>query len=433
LRQVDGLKAALFAHTQNTAAVEDLKLRQSLGLNADLNLEGDYEPLAKKFASTMHKAGTYGQSVLKPQLKAYYSGKGKAAKATTGDGTDAAEETVAVSRMDYEKLVEDHANQERLLEAFQKENERLAKEAQRETAKHQLSSATYHDEREGLNKQLNHLKNAARASGANVSDAPVGRLNFEDMPLPTTTKTAEALRMELDSDATIRALKERLNEAELHMGQRERDLQVTIEKLRKDNRALAAEAVNAQMQYAHPQDHDYLQLQTENRVLAEELSAVKGRLEWFAQNQMLLDEAAEETTQLRQAIAALKRELMTRGVEGKAVDRLIHNARSGAYSNAAGGEGTPDKREDSSLTGAGAEGAMDKSTISGYGKRAASRNTADVKKIRWVSSLLLWCLMVTSYFRATTLSSVAIALCFLLGSYSRELFMYFSAENWRTR
>lgn len=387
LREVDKLKAALFVKRQDSAAIEDQKLRESLGLDADLNLGGDYEPLAKTFAAHMHKSGVYGPSVLKPQLKAYYTEKGKP---KAGEPKDGAEEMVSVSKADYEKLVSDHAAQERLLDAFQKENDRLAKFAREKDTEQQLRSAVYFDEREELNREVNRLKNVSRAGGAAANDSvneEGAPRPFDEIPIPTSKKTADMLRMELNADATIRALKERLKEAESGMGERERDLQVTIEKLRRDNRELAAMAASVNLQNITPQNSDYLQLQTENRVLADQVAQLKQKLEWYAQNQRLLDEGEQEGQQLRHAISALKRELVQRGLEGKAVDRLISAHRQ---ASSPGGGGA--QQEESGVSYA--QDGMDRSVLSGAdgkGRQAhGGRSFADIKKIKYADFIPLF-------------------------------------------
>lgn len=378
LLEVDKLKAALFMQGQDAAAIEDGKLRLSLGLDTELNIDGSYKPLFDSYAAHMHKAGIYPQSVLKPALKSHYldkvKGKGKnQGKGVAGDG-DA--EVVTVNKEEYEKLVSDHAAQERLLDSFQKENDRLAKFAREKDTEQQLRSAVYFDQREELNKELNRLKNATRASGTSHPHitAPAVPTNFDDVPVPTSRKTAETLRMELQMDATIRALKEQLADAESGRSERERDLQVTIEKLRRDNRELAAKAANVTLQQIVPQDSDYLQLQTENRVFADKVAAQQQRLEWYAQNQKLLDAAEEEVQQCRQTIAVLKRELVQRGLEPKTVDRLIHSASAAETEDQIGGGG------------GGGTSMMDRSVVStpnGKGRvHSSGRSFADIKKIK---------------------------------------------------
>jgi len=374
LRELDRLKASLFVQGQDQAAIVDSQLRLSLGLDPTFEIDGSYKPLAKSFGASMHKAGVYPQSVLKPQLKSYYTDKVN----NKDKEKEGAEDTVPVNKADYEKLVSDHAAQERLLDAFQKENDRLAKFAKEKDTEQQLRSAVFFDQREGLNKELNRLKNVTRASGAATETAPrVGEnaspANFDEIPIPTSKKTAETLRMELQMDATIRALKEQLREAESGMGERERDLQVTIEKLRRDNRELAAIAANVNLQQIQPQDSDYLQLQTENSVAREEIASLKQRVEWYVQNQELLDSAEEENQRYRQVIAALKKELVTHGSEVRAVDRIIHSFRVGHI---------PDLPVEESPTGN--NSAMDRSGVSGLNNRTPTkgRNFADIKKIK---------------------------------------------------
>ena len=338
--------------SQDLAAIEDAKNRQSQGLDVGLNINSSYEPLAKKFAAQMHKTGVYGSSVLKPALKSYYTEKGKHHKTSDSsnkankDDTTVEIEMISVSKEDYEKLVDDHATQERLLDAFQHENNRLTKCLHEKEAENQLRSAVYYDEREKLNKELNRQKNARRAAGITEEDGNEHiqhnnndnkeilenrmNVNYEDIPIQTSRKTAEILRMELEMDGTIRLLKEQLQIAEEGLGQRERDLQVTIEKLRKDNRELTMKLTNIQsQQYITPQDNDYLQLQTENNVLTNEITQLKQRLEWYSQNQKLLDTADEDIYQHQQIIKVLKKELQQKGLDGHNIEKLIMNVKTG--------------------------------------------------------------------------------------------------------
>jgi hypothetical protein len=371
LRELDKLKATLFVQGQDQAAIEDGKLRLSMGLDPEFDIDGSYKPLAKSFAASMHKAGVYPQNVLKPALKSYYTDKMKGK-------SENKEDTVSVDKAEYEKLVSDHAAQERLIDAFQKENDRLAKFAREKDTEQQLRSAVFYDQRDVLNKELNRLKNVTRAGGA-ATDTPhrvesVSPQDFDEIPIPTSKKTAETLRMELQMDATIRSLKEQLREAESGMGERERDLQVTIEKLRRDNRELAAIAANVNLQQIQPQDSDYLQLQTENSVCREEISALKQRVEWYVQNQKLLDSADEETHQYRQVVFALKRELVQHGAEAKTVDRIISSYRVHVPADLASLEDSPNSNT---------SGAMDRTGVSRLPTKNG-RNFADVKKIKCV-------------------------------------------------
>lgn len=379
MREVDKLKAALFVQGQDAAAVEDGKLRISMGLDTELDIDGSYKPLAKAFSAQMHKAGVYPQNVLKPALKSHYLDKVKG----KDDAAGADGETVSVNKAEYEKLINDHAAQERLLDSFQKENDRLAKFAREKETEQQLRSAVFFDQREELNKEVNRLKNVTRASGTShpTTTVPVQNMNFDDVPVPTSRKTAETLRMELQMDATIRALKEQLADAESGRSERERDLQVTIEKLRRDNRELAAKAANVTLQQITPQDSDFLQLQTENRVFAEKVATQQHRLEWYAQNQKLLDIADDEVQQSRQAVATLKRELVQRGLEAKAVDRLIGSSPQGPTKMAAN---SPD--QDEAVAAGNNSGAEDRSLMSGAGGKgrvqSSGRSFADIKKIK---------------------------------------------------
>lgn len=97
----------------------------------------------------------------------------------------------------------------------------------------------FYDQREEMNKELNKLRNkhhqhidnnhtSSNHKGNNrYSDISKNNNNinfdhtiemkyqtYDDKILPTTRKTAESLRMELNMDATIRTLKDKVAEAE---------------------------------------------------------------------------------------------------------------------------------------------------------------------------------------------------------------------------
>ena len=419
LQEVDKLKAALFMRHQDSAAVAEGKHREELlgsikertdaGFEAGntLDIEENYKALSRSYAIGMHKAGKYVSShsargnTATPKEKgvaegvsAGSDGKGDAANGDDQDDKD----KISVSRREYESLVCDHAAQERLLDAFQKENDRLARLAKERESEQQLRSAVFYDQREGLNKELNRLKNANRAAGGSQAATEAAHppppplptanmnINIDEVPIPTSKKTSEALRMELQMDSTIRALKEQLAEAQGGLGDRERDLQVVIEKLRKENGELAAATTAANAALANhrmsAQENDYLQLQTENRTYVDEISHLKRKLAWFAQNQKLLDASDEESRASRAAVTALRRELLSKGADSKAIDRLLASTRIGtpsAASVAADEEGSvapSHHAADRSMT---MSVAGDSKATAG---RSGHRSFADVKKIK---------------------------------------------------
>jgi hypothetical protein len=473
LHEVDALKAKLFIRQQDAVLTEEAKQRESLGLNPLLDIDGSYQPLlARSYAASLHRAGKYQYNashshshshshsripVPRGSRTTLAKAKGGATKtaapaASGAEGGDAAqqqqqaegkeeeeEDVITVNRAEYESLVCDHSAQERLLDKFQRENERLTQCVQGQATEQQLRSAVYFSEREDLNKELNRLKNASRAAGAGAgagasssssssSVSPLGggvgggangggggggvgreyshahshlghesAKRFDDLPLPTSRKTAEALRMELNMDATIRALKEQLAEAEAGMNDKARELQMTIEKLRKENRDLVAALAAANAERVVPQDSDYLQLQMENNAYADRVEAMQQKLDWYAQNQQLLDQAGEETRAFKFVVNGLRRELVQRNVEGKIVDRMITMLKREALENMEylgehGGGGGGGGGEEGSQGAAPMDKSMHSTATAGASGRSGHRSFADIKKIKYVGCRIFPCL-----------------------------------------
>ena len=314
-------------------------------------------------AAAMHRAGKY-QSMVQSQQQ------------PSAEGGD----SLSVNKAEYERLLKDHAAQEHLIDGFQRENERLAKLVKEHETEQNLRTALYYDQREELNKELNRLRNAGRAAGG------VGPHNAHDeLPVSLHQKSAEALREELRMDAEIRTLKERLAEAEAGMGVREREMQHTIEKLRRDNRELAATAANVNLQQlqhygAHHHDEDFLQLQTENSVMKEELGQLRQKVAWYVQNQQLLDATDEEKAQLQAACTAMRQELQNKGMSAAALDRIT------AMPRARHGErGGDDHNTSSALDRSLASTATSNAQASA---RGGKRSFADIKRIKYEFYLL---------------------------------------------
>lgn len=67
------------------------------------------------------------------------------------------------------------------------------------------------------------------------------------------------------------------------MSERERELQVTIEKLNRENRELITTISSLKLSQTPyiPQDQDYIQLQTENKNYQLEIDSLKHKLKWY--------------------------------------------------------------------------------------------------------------------------------------------------------
>lgn len=133
--------------------------------------------------------------------------------------------------------------------------------------------ARYFDERENLNRELNMYKNAAPL-GVNVR------------------KSATFLKDELEKDAIIFSLRERVANAEAGAGIREKEYQAEIEKLRAENRQLIVELKRIASE-VNGKEKDQLEAAlSESKRCAEECASLRAKLLWYAENQEIIDKGS---------------------------------------------------------------------------------------------------------------------------------------------
>ena len=282
--------------------------------------------------------------------------------------SDEKEEMVSIKKSEYDYLLSEISNLEKLVYGYQKENEKLVQEQKQRQLESNYSKATYFDQTEHLNKELNKLRNATHviSDNAHTSTGSVtGDVNI-------IRKSADALRAELEIDGTIRALRERLGDAEAGAGVREKELTITIEKLRADYRQLVTEMNN--------KNNNSKQLQVQKEHTIEDIKAVhqsevkelKTKLAWFSENQELIEQSESARNMLNEKVNLLKKELRRRGMDLKAINALLavadpHNTVSDVH----------DHVESSNNVTSGS-GNITGSSKAKYG----SRNPGDIKKIK---------------------------------------------------
>lgn len=302
--ELDSAKSELFdiRQTQNTA--EDHNARTSLGLNPHLNMARTAKPLEnllKDLQQEKHKGyQRHGAKNNKVNPKEEGAVEGKDSEAG---------ETMSVNKKDFEDLVRDYATQERLIEGFQKESERLAKQLKDRNVEEQARRALFFDQQEELNKELNRLRNLTKSNQAGphvVDDIILG----SNQP-----KTAEQLRTELELDAKVRHLQEKLASLQKDGSDRERQLQNQLEKLRRENQDL--QKANKELA-----NKSVEQLEAEVKLHQEENQRLREKMKWFLDNQRLLEEVDQETAKQRKFINFLKEELVKKGVLPQAIKTL---------------------------------------------------------------------------------------------------------------
>lgn len=275
-------------------------------------------------------------------------------------------EHISVPRSEYETLVKDFAAQETLIEGFQRENEKLAQRLREREAEENARIAIYFDTQEKLNKEINRLKNLCGVDGVSFAA-------FEEYPLGGTApgnsltrrSLAGHLRSELEVDAVVRGLQDRLAVAESGMGDREKELKIQVEKLKQTNRELLLEIKTAAKSIGR---EDTSRLQYENRELREEVVQLTRKLEWYAGNQPLIDRIEDEKEAFRRAVHALQKELVVKqGVDARTVQRILTSAIA---------------KEEHELQNDRADKSFSSSSSPGATAKSSRRSPADVKKIK---------------------------------------------------
>lgn len=219
------------------------------------------------------------------------------------DGADAPQAGPSGSAAESEtiaKLQREIESQENLISGLQRENERLYAIEKEKEALQRSIKANFFDQHEALNKELNRLRNL-------VGETDGGGENIQ-----SSYNIGSRLRNELDTDATIRALRERVAVAESTAGIREKELQQTIEKLRVENRELIERSKSIRNQVMAELSAQQENLVHEKKVAMDELKELREKLIWYAENQELLEQIESEKQDLSGKLANIKSCLRTK-------------------------------------------------------------------------------------------------------------------------
>ncbi len=253
-----------------------------------------------------------------PQDQEWLTDDGQEAKPF--DAESIKNETVTIPRAEYEKITKELQFQESLLSGFQKENDKLAAQLKERETEEAYRTSKYFDERETLNKELNRLRNIIGVSAGIDDEETVSATHTHpyiqkaDDGLKTfvgVQRSSELLRADLEKDAMIQGLQDRLLEDKAEASLRVKELQEVIDKLRVENKRLEQTSHKAAMNNLEHMDlkASYLALQKEKRQTLEELEKLKEKLRWYGENQELLEHADSDKLEMRNTIMNLKKEL----------------------------------------------------------------------------------------------------------------------------
>lgn len=176
--------------------------------------------------------------------------------------------TTGVDKSQLETLTLDLLQQERLLSSYEKENDRLSLLLKQQEGEFKGKEMLLQERCVELNKQVNSLQNKLRDSGVILT--AVGKEG-----------QAVNLRKELNLDAAIKDLQEKLYSLKKEHSQKERDLISTIDSLREDNGRLLK--ANSALKATEAEDLRRVLTQRE-----QEVAALRAKIDWFVDNQQVM-------------------------------------------------------------------------------------------------------------------------------------------------
>ena len=220
---------------------------------------------------------------------------------------------IHISAKDLQKLHVEIESQEVLITGYQKENEKLVARVKELESAEQTRITKFIEQQEVLNKEVNRLRNTKHAS----DDMPVSSIDGKEDIMQSThgsssgnmKRSAAVLQQELEAAALVRNMKERLGEEKAAFALREKELKTTIEKLRGENRQLITEHRFGTAGDRRAMEDVAAAVAEERRGYAKEMSELRSKLAWYAENQDLLDKGEDEKKHLRETLLALRKEL----------------------------------------------------------------------------------------------------------------------------
>jgi len=266
----------------------------------------------------------------------------------------------------------DHACQERLLDGFHKENERLSFVIKELETERNMRIALFYDEREEMNKELNRLRNFYHNNNNLTSyDVKEGKKNdkvnkvdndnnkhyvniddnnkisntiskheyrndtekdkyYDTIITTKSKKSSETLRMELEMDNMIRILKEQLLQSESQMNERERELQQIIDRLQHENINYVTNISYLKLQLNNITsktiiNNDNIILQNNIKLYCNEIHELKMKLQWYIENQKLIEQTDNENKRLKLSYDILKQEFIKFGGDMKFIQKIIND------------------------------------------------------------------------------------------------------------
>ena len=264
--------------------------------------------------------------------------------------------SVVLSKEEYARLKREIEMLDKLVAGYQRENEKMLSTLKEKHSQEEAMKANFFDERENLNRELNMYKNAA-PQGPNA-----------------LRKSAEHLMEELEKEALVRNLRERIAEAESGAGVREKELQQTVDRIREENRQLTLELKRITVESQANENSALAAARLDLGRAREEVESLREKLIWYAENQELVDQGEQERLDLGHDLSVCKRELKSLGVDIQGLGLRYRGSIKGS------GQAPDDSAVKSDASVVKKTPAVTKSI-------KMTRNPADIKRIKELESL----------------------------------------------
>lgn len=207
----------------------------------------------------------------------------------------AAKATSGVSQVAYSKLQKEIKTQDTLIAAFQKENERLMQQLKQVRQDVQYD---VHEANEELRRQIKKLQDQA----GEAATIGVGG------DLTSKAQYRVAVEARLEAEAHAIALQEELAGVRLSYQQKLNEITLELDRVKKAKVELECRYEGVDLTQVAQEAQHARELQTEldlgKKEHAHALSALQKKLDWYVENQRLLDDQDEELRRLRRQVAA---------------------------------------------------------------------------------------------------------------------------------
>ncbi|RLN91218.1 hypothetical protein BBJ28_00017871, partial [Nothophytophthora sp. Chile5] len=285
-REIDELlrSSQVFRQSQEGAALRTRKVRENELVLRLQQAQRQILQLKTHIQSTTASSDppTHQTTALKPE------GADPDSSAAAAEGV----ESLTPSRAAFDQLEKEIKTQDNLIAAFQKENERLMRQLKQAQQDVQYD---VHEANEELRRQLRRLQDQAGEAAADTGD--------------NTSKARYRVAVEarLEAEAHALALQEELAAVRLTHQQKVNELTLELNRVKKAKVELECRYEGVDLSQVAQEAQQVKELQTELALARKEhvhaLNALQKKLDWYVENQRLLDDQDEELKRLRLQVA----------------------------------------------------------------------------------------------------------------------------------